>query len=94
VTGTERITLHESGITCPSTFIAAGVNAKAFSTYLGHSSIQIARDRYGHLMPGNARAEWCLSPAPTHSAAGPAAALRLLVLVHGAGGVRSDSRCR
>ncbi len=33
--------------------IAAGVNAKALSTYLGHSSIQITFDRYGHLMPGN-----------------------------------------
>ena len=33
--------------------IAASVNAKALSTYLGHSSIQITLDRYGHLMPGN-----------------------------------------
>lgn len=33
--------------------IAAGVNAKAISTYLGHSSIQITFDFYGHLMPGN-----------------------------------------
>ena len=28
-------------------------NAKALSTYMGHSSIQITYDRYGHLMPGN-----------------------------------------
>jgi integrase len=33
--------------------IAAGVNAKALSIYMGHSSIQITMDRYGHLMPGN-----------------------------------------
>ena len=33
--------------------IAAGVNAKALSAYMGHSSIQISYDRYGHLMPGN-----------------------------------------
>ncbi len=33
--------------------IAAGCNAKALSTYMGHSSIAIALDRYGHLMPGN-----------------------------------------
>jgi integrase len=33
--------------------IAAGVNAKALSTYLGHASISVALDRYGHLMPGN-----------------------------------------
>ena len=29
------------------------MNAKAPSTYIGHSSIQITYDRYGHLMPGN-----------------------------------------
>ena len=32
--------------------IGAGVNAKALSTYMGHSSITITLDRYGHLMPG------------------------------------------
>ena len=33
--------------------IAAGVNSKALSTYMGHSSITITLDRYGHLLPGN-----------------------------------------
>ncbi len=33
--------------------IAAGVNAKALSSYLGHASVTITFDRYGHLMPGN-----------------------------------------
>ncbi len=32
--------------------IAAGVNPKALQTYLGHSSITVTLDRYGHLMPG------------------------------------------
>ena len=32
--------------------VAAGVNAKALQTYLGHSSITVTLDRYGHLMPG------------------------------------------
>ena len=36
--------------------IAAGVNAKALSTYMGHSSVTITLDRYGHLMPGNEEA--------------------------------------
>ena len=45
--------LHECRHTCASIFIAAGVNAKALSTYLGHSSITITLDRYGHLMPGS-----------------------------------------
>jgi integrase len=32
--------------------IAAGVNAKALSGYMGHSSITVTLDRYGHLLPG------------------------------------------
>jgi integrase len=31
--------------------IAAGLNAKTLSTYLGHATITL--DRYGHLMPGS-----------------------------------------
>jgi integrase len=48
-----RITPHECRHTYTSLMIAAGVNAKALSTYMGHASIQITLDRYGHLMPGN-----------------------------------------
>jgi integrase len=33
--------------------IAAGVNAKALSTYLGHANIAITFDGYGHMLPGN-----------------------------------------
>ena len=47
------ITLHECRHTFASLMIAAGVNAKALSTYMGHFSISITLDRYGHLMPGN-----------------------------------------
>jgi integrase len=46
------IGLHECRHTFASLMIAAGVNAKALSTYMGHSSITITLDRYGHLMPG------------------------------------------
>jgi hypothetical protein len=31
----------------------AGVHAKALSTFLGHASISITLDRYGHLFPGS-----------------------------------------
>ncbi len=51
--GLERIGLHEARHTCASVMIAAGVNAKAITHYLGHSSIEVTFDRYGHLMPGN-----------------------------------------
>jgi integrase len=47
------ITLHELRHSCASIFIAAGVNAKALSSYLGHASVTITYDRYGHLMPGS-----------------------------------------
>jgi integrase len=32
--------------------IAAGVNPKALSSFMGHSSITVTFDLYGHLMPG------------------------------------------
>ncbi len=35
--------------------IAAGVNAKALAQYMGHSSIKLTFDLYGHLMPGSER---------------------------------------
>ena len=47
------ITLHECRHTFASLAIAAGANAKALSTYMGHANISITLDRYGHLMPGN-----------------------------------------
>lgn len=34
--------------------IAAGVNAKALATFMGHSSIKVTFDLYSHLMPGTA----------------------------------------
>jgi integrase len=48
-----RITLHECRHTFASLMIAAGVNAKALSEYMGHANIAITFDRYGHLFPGN-----------------------------------------
>jgi integrase len=51
--GLEPIGLHECRHTFASLMIAAGVNAKALSSYLGHASVTITYDRYGHLMPGN-----------------------------------------
>jgi len=51
--GLEPIGLHEARHTFASLMIAAGVNAKALSTYMGHANIAITLDRYGHLMPGN-----------------------------------------
>lgn len=49
----EPIGMHECRHTFASLMIAAGVNAKALQTYMGHASIQITFDLYGKLMPGN-----------------------------------------
>jgi integrase len=51
--GLTPLGFHEARHTYASFMIAAGVNAKALSTYMGHSSITVTIDRYGHLMPGN-----------------------------------------
>ena len=52
-TGLVPIRFHECRHTYAAFMIAAGVNAKALSTYMGHSTITITLDRYGHLLPGN-----------------------------------------
>lgn len=51
--GLRPIGFHESRHTFASMAIAAGVNAKALSVYMGHASIQLTFDLYGHLMPGS-----------------------------------------
>jgi integrase len=51
--GLDPIGLHEARHTFASILIAAGVNAKAITTYMGHASIQTTYDLYGKLMPGS-----------------------------------------
>lgn len=49
----KRLGFHEARHTFASITIAAGLNPKTLSTYMGHSTITITLDRYGHLMPGS-----------------------------------------
>ncbi|MCZ7589197.1 MAG: site-specific integrase [Gaiella sp.] len=51
----EPLTLHDARHTCASLWIAAGVNIKAISTFMGHASVTITLDRYGHLFPDSSR---------------------------------------
>lgn len=51
--GLDPVTLHECRHTFATLMIAAGVNAKALQTFMGHSSITVTLDRYGHLFPGS-----------------------------------------
>jgi integrase len=50
--GLEPLTLHEARHCAASYLIAAGLNAKELSTYIGHADIRVTYNRYGHLMPG------------------------------------------
>jgi integrase len=50
--GLEPIGLHEARHTCASLFIASGANAKAVQSIMGHATIGMTFDTYGHLMPG------------------------------------------
>ena len=45
--------LHEARHAFASLLIASGVNAKAITSYMGHSSVSTTFDLYGHLMPGS-----------------------------------------
>ena len=49
--GLEPVGLHEGRHTAASFMIAGGLNIKEISTHMGHQSVGITQDRYGHLFP-------------------------------------------
>src|SRR5262249_31092304 len=49
----QPILLHEARHTAASLMIAAGVNVKALSEFMGHQSVTTTLDLYGHLLPGS-----------------------------------------
>ena len=51
--GLPVLTLHEGRHTYASFAIAAGLNAKTLSVYMGHANIGITLNLYGHLFPGS-----------------------------------------
>lgn len=51
--GLTSLTPHEARHCAASYLIAAGLNAKQLSVYIGHSDIRTTYNRYGHLMPGD-----------------------------------------
>jgi integrase len=68
------IGLHGARHTYASYLIAAGVDMKAISEYMGHSSVAFTYDRYGHLPPNSrdenrAKLEAYLARARAHSRA-------------------------
>jgi integrase len=51
--GLRRITLHECRHTFASLLIASGENPKAVQEFMGHATITMTYDTYGHLFPGS-----------------------------------------
>ncbi len=51
--GLPVVVMHGARHTFASFAIAAGVNIKALSTYMGHATVAITLDTYGHLLPGS-----------------------------------------
>jgi integrase len=48
--------IHDLRHTCASLLIAQGAHPKAIQVHLGHSSISVTMDRYGHLFPSDMEA--------------------------------------
>jgi integrase len=79
----EPPTLHECRHGYAALMIAAGVNVKALSTFMGHANIRVTLDQYGHLLPGaedeaaelldaflarSLEVEWTAAPTAAHPA--------------------------
>jgi integrase len=46
-----ELRFHDLRHTCASLLIQRGIHPLSISRHLGHSSIQITMDRYGHIFP-------------------------------------------
>ncbi len=52
----DGLRIHDLRHTCASLLIAQGAHPKAVQVHLGHSSISVTMDRYGHLFPSDMEA--------------------------------------
>ncbi len=52
----EELRIHDLRHTCASLLISQGAHPKAVQAHLGHSSISVTMDRYGHLFPSDMEA--------------------------------------
>lgn len=51
--GLEGVRIHDLRHTCVALLVEQGAHPKAIQAHLGHSSITVTLDRYGHLFPDN-----------------------------------------
>jgi integrase len=73
-TGLEGLRFHDLRHTCVALLISQGAHPKAVHEHMGHSSITVTYDRYGHLFPAIAdqlaeRLDAVYQEATTHTAA-------------------------
>jgi integrase len=66
----ERLRFHDLRHTCAALLIANGRHLEEVKDYLGHSSIRVTSDRYGHLFP-KARTEMADALDTTYRNAAP-----------------------
>ncbi|MEA2000482.1 MAG: site-specific integrase [Actinomycetota bacterium] len=52
----DGLRIHDLRHTCAALLIAQGAHPKAIQVHLGHSSISVTMDRYGHLFPSDTEA--------------------------------------
>lgn len=52
----DGLRIHDLRHTCASLLISQGAHPKAIQAHLGHSSISVTMDRYGHLFPSDMEA--------------------------------------
>lgn len=52
----DGLRIHDLRHTCASLLISQGAHPKAIQAHLGHSSISVTMDRYGHLFPSDLEA--------------------------------------
>ena len=50
--GLKHVTLHEARHSFASYLAAAGISLKDLTSIMGHSSVTVSLDRYGHLFEG------------------------------------------
>jgi integrase len=63
VADVKRVTPHDCRHHYATLMASAGVQIERLSRYMGHSSIQVTWDRYGHLFPGDEIADGLLQDA-------------------------------
>ncbi|MFQ5524113.1 MAG: tyrosine-type recombinase/integrase [Acidimicrobiia bacterium] len=67
----DELRIHDLRHTCAALLIAEGAHPKAIQVHLGHSSISVTMNRYGHLFPSDMELVAALDEVRSEALAGP-----------------------